>query len=181
MPGTLIIVPNVNIKTVKTRIMKTTNIQKKLSLFAIFFALIISGQLKANTTEANSSALTAETAPALKAAHIAALPGPWELLGKRKVNYGLDRDEIMVTAREGGFTKLKLRVLKSPINLHRFVVHYGNGSKQEVAVRKKIPAGGETRVIDLKGGKRVIRKIVFWYDTKGLQKKRATVAVWGRH
>ncbi|MCB0637636.1 MAG: hypothetical protein KDC54_13495, partial [Lewinella sp.] len=33
-------------------------------------------------------------------------PPVWEKLGQRRVNYGLDRDEILVTAAEGRFTAL---------------------------------------------------------------------------
>ena len=43
------------------------------------------------------------------------LPPRWERLGTRKVNFRLDRDEIMVTAREGAFTGLKMKVSGSPI------------------------------------------------------------------
>lgn len=110
-----------------------------------------------------------------------AFPPRWELLGSRKVNYRLDRDEIMVTAREGVFSKVKLKVRKGGINMHRMVIHFRNGEKQEVAIRKNIAVNGETRVIDLKGGRRVIRKVVFWYDTKGVAGRRATVNLWGRN
>ncbi len=110
-------------------------------------------------------------------------PPRWEKLGQRAVNYGLDRDEIAVTARDGRFTAIKLMIKKSPINLHRVVIHFGNGTKQEVNVRNKIPAGGETRVIDIQGGRRVISKVVFRYDTKGLLRMRSkgVVELWGRH
>ena len=106
---------------------------------------------------------------------------PWEKLGMRMVNYGLDRDEIPVTLAEGTFTSVKLIVNHSPINMHRFVVHFSNGSTQEVWVRKAIPRGGETRIIDLEGGKRGIKKVVFWYDTKKLARGRAVVELWGGH
>lgn len=105
----------------------------------------------------------------------------WEKLGQRNVNYRLDKDEIMVTAREGRFTAIKIMVRKSPINLHKAIIHFANGTRQEINVRDKIPAGGETRTIDIKGGKRVISKVVFWYDTKGLQDKKAVVELWGKH
>lgn len=110
-----------------------------------------------------------------------ATPPRWEKLGQRNVNYGLDKDEIKVTARDGRFTAVKIMVRKSPINLHKAVLHFGNGSKQEINLRKNIPAGGETRVIDIKGGKRVINKVVFWYDTKGILNRKAVVELWGRH
>lgn len=110
----------------------------------------------------------------------ASIQGRWEMLGQRKVNRSLDRDEIIVTAREGAFRKAKLMVRKSPINMHRCVIHFRNGDTQEVAIRNNIPAGGETRVIDIEGNRRIITKVVFWYDTKGLQDK-AVVELWGRH
>ncbi len=108
-------------------------------------------------------------------------PGAWELLGTRTVKYGLDRDEISVTAREGFFTALKIKVNRSALNMHKMVIHFGDGSNEEVAVRNNFKAGQESRVIDLPGNRRVITKVVFWYDTKNLKKSRAVVELWGRH
>lgn len=108
-------------------------------------------------------------------------PPRWEFLGQKKVDYGLDRDEIYVTAKEGAFTKVKLIVRKSGINLHRVVIHFGNGGTQEVQVRNNLSAGSETRVIDINGGKRVIKKVVFWYDTKNYADRKAVLELWGRH
>lgn len=105
----------------------------------------------------------------------------WEKLGERKVNYGLDRDEILVTAAEGRFTALKFLVQKGGINLHKVAIHYGNGEVQEIETRNDIPAGGESRVINLPGNRRVIRKVVFWYDTKNYANQKASVELWGRH
>lgn len=109
------------------------------------------------------------------------LRGGWEKLGSKKVNFGLDRDEIIVTARDGRFTKLKIKVKKGGINMHKMVVHFGDGGTQNVAMRNNIGRGGESRVIDLQGGKRVIKKVVFWYDTKNLSARRAKIELWGRH
>jgi hypothetical protein len=108
-------------------------------------------------------------------------PPRWEKLGERKVNFGLDHDEILVTAGEGRFTALKFLVKKGGINMHKMVVHFGDGSTEEIELRNDIPAGGESRVIDLPGKKRVIRKVAFWYDTKNYADKKAVVELWGRH
>lgn len=109
------------------------------------------------------------------------VPPKWELLGSRKVNYGLDKDEIIVTAREGVFSALKIKVLRGGINLHRVAVHFGNGEVEELEVRENIPANGESRVLDLPGNKRVVQKVVFWYDTKNYAGKKAVVNLWGRN
>ncbi|MEB3346537.1 hypothetical protein U6A24_13750 [Aquimarina gracilis] len=105
----------------------------------------------------------------------------WDHLGTRKVNYRLDRDVIKVTAKEGGFTKLKVKVTGGAINMHRMVVQYGNGKKEEIQLRHNFSRKSSTRVIDLKGNKRIIRDITFFYDTKNLSRKRAKVHVFGRH
>lgn len=105
----------------------------------------------------------------------------WEFLGARKIDYRLDRDEILVTRAEGVFSAIKLKVRRSPINLHKVVIHYGNGEVDEIETRNNIRAGGETRVIDLPGNKRVIQKVVFWYDTKNLAARKGVLELWGRH
>ena len=106
----------------------------------------------------------------------------WIFLGERTVDRALDRDEIYVTAKDGVFDKIKLEVKRSKVNFHKVVVHYANGSKEEIALRGEIPAGGQTRAIDLEGKKRIIKKVVFYYDTKGLLKKKAKVRLLGhRH
>ncbi len=110
-----------------------------------------------------------------------AFPPKWELLGSRKVNYGLDKDEIVVTRQEGVFSALKIKVKRGGINLHRVAVHFRNGEVQELEVREDIPAEGESRVLDLTGNKRIIVKVVFWYDTKNYANQKAVVNLWGRH
>ena len=105
----------------------------------------------------------------------------WEKLGQKTVNYGLDKDIINVTARKGSFNSIKLVFQGGAMNMHRCVVHYRNGGQQKVNLKGQYRGGDETRVIDLEGGNRVITKVVFWYDTKNLARKKSTVNLWGRH
>ncbi|GAA4277373.1 DUF2541 family protein [Aquimarina mytili] len=105
----------------------------------------------------------------------------WDHLGSRVVNYRLDKDVIKVTAKEGGFKKLKVKVTGGALNMHRMVVHYGNGQKDVIKLRHNFSRRSATRIIDLKGGKRIIRDITFFYDTKNLSQKKAKVHVYGRH
>jgi hypothetical protein len=51
---------------------------------------------------------------------------------------------------------------------------------QDVALKGNFRQGNETRVIDLAGGLRHLRKIEFWYETKGVRKGKARIAVWGK-
>jgi hypothetical protein len=107
--------------------------------------------------------------------------GSWEHLGSRTVNYRLDKDVIKVTAREGGFKKLKIKVTGGSLNMHKMVIQYGNGKKDVIQLRHNFSRKSETRIIDLKGRKRIIRDITFFYDTKNLSRKKAKVHVFGKH
>lgn len=105
----------------------------------------------------------------------------WERLGTRKVNYGLDHDVIKVNWTEGFFTKLKIVVTGGSLNMHRCVVHFENGSKQEIQLKYNFAKGSTSRVIDLKGNKRLIDRVAFWYDTKNFSGRKAKVTLFGRH
>jgi hypothetical protein len=107
--------------------------------------------------------------------------GPkWRLLGVKKVAFVTEKDVILVGAQKGIFKKIKLTVRKSGVHFRDLKVHFVNGSVMDVQIRKIIPAGGETRVIDLPGHNRYIKKVVFWYKSTKRNIKRATVRLFGR-
>ena len=105
----------------------------------------------------------------------------WDLLGKKKVNFRLEKDVIPVTIVQGLYTAIKLKVKGNDINMHQLIIHFENGTTQRVRIRKNIPDGGSTREIQLTGaGRRVIEKITMLYD-KETRADDATVSVWGKH
>jgi Protein of unknown function (DUF2541) len=104
----------------------------------------------------------------------------WEKIGARKVDYRLEKDVLPVTAAKGTFTKLKFFVKNGAVNFQDVKVFYRNGTVQDIEIRKRIAAGGETRVIDLDGKERVITKIEFIYDTKNSADLKATVVVYAK-
>ncbi len=103
----------------------------------------------------------------------------WTKLGSKKVSYKLDRDVIRVGATDGRFTKLKVQVKGGALNMHKMVVEYGNGTKDNIPLRQDFKNNG-TRIIDLEGNKRVIKDITIFYDTKNRSRRRATVHVFGK-
>lgn len=109
--------------------------------------------------------------------------GPnWVLLGERVVTDRNDHDTIRVGRDRGSFTAVKFEVRRHGVDFHRVVIHFANGEDQKVEMRNSIPAGGETRVIDIDGANRIITSIDFWYDAKTLGRGRsATVRSVGRH
>lgn len=108
--------------------------------------------------------------------------GPrWELLGERTVTDKADHDVLPVTAARGTFRSLKLEVRGRAVQFHSVKIHFGDGETQEVELRNVIPAGGESRVIDIDGRDRVVRSIEFRYDAQSLLGKKAVVKVYGRN
>jgi hypothetical protein len=101
-------------------------------------------------------------------------------LGEKLVNDRLDHDALIVTAAKGNFTGIILRVKGASVDFHKVIVVFGNSETQEIALRNTIPAGGSSRVIDLKGNDRVIRGIEFWYDANTIRGRKAIVRVFGR-
>jgi hypothetical protein len=59
------------------------------------------------------------------------------------------------------------------------VVVYEDGAPENIEVRNDIPKGGESRSIDLKGGKRKLKSVEFWFDTKGVLNGKAEVILYG--
>lgn len=101
------------------------------------------------------------------------------LLGQRAVNDRADHDVIPVTGVKGEFKGIKLTVQRAAVDFHRVLVHYGNGTKQEIELRNTIPAGGESRIIDLTGAERIINRVEFWYDANTIRGRRAVVRLFG--
>lgn len=104
----------------------------------------------------------------------------WVFLGQRHVNDKAERDTVEVTASEGTFEAVKLRVKRHAVRFYRVTVIYGAGTSDDLELRDVIPAGGESRVLDLRGGNRVIKRIEFAYEAKTLGRKGAVVEVYGR-
>ena len=90
-------------------------------------------------------------------------PVSWEYLGQAQVDGLRDHDVIAVGRTEGRFQNLQIRVARAPILFERVVVHYANGANEVVSLRNRIPAGGQSRSIDLSGGDRAINSVEVWY------------------
>jgi hypothetical protein len=106
--------------------------------------------------------------------------GSWRVIGTTEAGFKADHDGILVQGPFNDFRRIKFKVTGAPLNLQRLVVTYDSGVPDPIDVRHSIPEGGESRQIDLKGaGKRRIRRIDFWYDTKGFLKGKAHVTVFG--
>jgi len=138
-------------------------------LLALPAALLISLSLMAGTVEAQQVVQPR-----------AGSPGEWRLIGQTHADHAADHDSIIVKGPFDNFRKIKFKVTDAPLNMQHMVVTYDNGQPDKIDIRQNIPQGGESRAIDLRGiGKRSVRRVDFWYDTKGFLKGKADVTVFG--
>jgi hypothetical protein len=59
-------------------------------------------------------------------------------------------------------------------------VRYGNGSFDDIPTRFRVPQGGYSRVIDLRGGERYLRSVSFLYRRAVNGRGPAFIELWGR-
>lgn len=103
----------------------------------------------------------------------------WEKLGSRLVNGKGDRDSIHVGRLEGRFAALRFKVRHSSMKMHDVVVVFEDGSKYSPNTPTFFDRGTLSKVYDLPGTRRAIRRIDFRYsDLPG--GGAAEVEVWAR-
>jgi hypothetical protein len=103
----------------------------------------------------------------------------WKFIGDKIAAYGVDRDVLWVTGNDA-FRQIKIRVTSAPLHIIDMDVYFENGEKMNVPLKNNFRQGQESRVIDFPGGLRQIKKIEFLYETIGVRKGKARVAVWGK-
>lgn len=104
----------------------------------------------------------------------------WIHLGDKHVDGNSDHDKISLGSAEGRFRQLQIRVDDAAVNFQRVVVHFGNGGDEELQFREVINPGGATRAMDLRGRRRMIKSVEFWYEKANWGSKRPTVRLYGR-
>lgn len=103
----------------------------------------------------------------------------WKFIGDKIAAFGVDRDVLYVTGNDA-FSQIKVKVTDAPLHIIDMDVYFENGEKMNVPLKNKYRQGQESRVIDFPGGIRQIKKIEFLYETIGVKKGRARVAIWGK-
>ncbi len=147
------------------------SIVMKLPMLLRTTALVAAASFLLTTTSVGQTVAKPQPAP----------PGAWTVIGSTVADYDLDHDSILIRGRFDHFSKIMFKVTEAPLHMHRVVVTYENGQPDEIPVKEKIKKGGESRAIDLRGeGMRGIRRIDFWYDTRGSSGERAVVTVFGK-
>jgi hypothetical protein len=87
----------------------------------------------------------------------------WDKLGERMVDGKSDRDGIAVGRAEGKFSVIQLKVEQSSLEMFDVVVSFADGTSFSPNTRVTFGQGSTSRVIDLPGEKRVIKRVDFKY------------------
>jgi hypothetical protein len=103
----------------------------------------------------------------------------WHKIGNATADFSKERQEVIVMGADR-FASLKFKVKDAPLDLLSLEVFYESGDNQNITLGTPIQKNGESRVIDLNGGERDLKKIVFVYKTlPNSTDKKAEVEIWG--
>ena len=86
----------------------------------------------------------------------------WDFMGYTQVDSSQDHGRIQITRRDVHFRTIQLRVSGEAIFFDRLVVHFDDGTSQELMVSDRISPGGKDYVIDLLG-ERSLASVELWY------------------
>lgn len=87
----------------------------------------------------------------------------WVTLGSRTVSLFRDHDTIRVGLTSGLFSKMRMSVTGNAVFVQDLHVTFGNGTGADIPVRFMFLPGTSSRVIDLPGAARFIRRIDLTY------------------
>ncbi|HET7679736.1 MAG TPA: hypothetical protein VFK79_06325 [Xanthobacteraceae bacterium] len=104
----------------------------------------------------------------------------WVQLGCRDVDLNVDRDVVQVDRRDGRFSAIRLRAAGNAVQMFDLKVIYGNGEPDDIPVRARIPEGGTSGPLDLRGRDRAIDRIQMIYARVPNFRGRARICVDGR-
>ncbi len=100
-------------------------------------------------------------------------------LGERWVDGAVDHDAVHVGRRDGRFTSLMVVVERAPVEIFDMQVTFGDNQRWIVPMRLVFGPDSTSRMIDLPGGARIIRRVDFRYANLAAG-ARAKVELWGR-
>jgi hypothetical protein len=112
--------------------------------------------------------------------HAQAAAANWVQLGCREVDLNVDRDVVQVDRRDGRFSAVRLRAAGNAVQMLDLKVIYGNGEPDDIPVRARIPEGGTSGPLDLRGHDRAIDRIQMIYARVPNWRGRARLCVDGR-
>ena len=98
----------------------------------------------------------------LRPSHVRDAQDDWVHLGVRAVDFRVDHDVIRAAA-QGRFRRIRIVVEGGDLELFNVRVTFGDGAVFSPATRVYFKEDSRSRVIDLPGSARIVRRIDFYY------------------
>jgi hypothetical protein len=103
----------------------------------------------------------------------------WHKIGETTVDFKKQKEEVMVMGANR-FASIKFKVTNAPINISSVEIFYESGDNQMTNLDYSVQAPGESSIVNLNGGERNVKKIVFVYKTPPNNKDaKSHVEIWG--
>jgi hypothetical protein len=117
--------------------------------FALALAAVV---LTLNVVNAQQPAVMTSTKPG------------WHKIGETTASMKSEKDEIAVMGADK-FKAIMLKVTDASVHIASLVVYYEGGDAQNINVASDMKAGQESKVFELKGGTREIKRVGFVYKS----------------
>jgi hypothetical protein len=103
----------------------------------------------------------------------------WKVMGDAEIKRASGTATINVGAEEGLAKRIKFEVRGTDVEFKKVTVTYENGDPEEVEIRDTVRRGGKSRAIDLKGGNRVIKKVLIAFKVDKDPDRNARIVLMG--
>lgn len=105
-------------------------------------------------------------------------PDQWEYISTRKINTKNEQDEIVVKQKAIKYQSIKLEMIHGSINLWQVTMIFKDDTKQIVEIRKTIK-DGTSKEIKIDSDHGPLKKIIYNYDTRGVDANKAKIKLYG--
>jgi len=108
------------------------------------------------------------------------IPPGYVLLGSREVNFGVDRDTIVIRPARPPIRQLIVVARMNPVEVYNIKVDFAAGGSFDSPATARLFPKRDRIMIDLPGNARQVREVVFRYRKLLNAARRAVVELWGR-
>ncbi len=103
----------------------------------------------------------------------------WVALARALLDPTAERTELVVDPPSARLRSFRLRARGGAIDVIHLTVVFGNHRRFDIPLRSIVPAGGESRVIDLPGDDRRISRVFLRHAPVGGAPGRVELSAWG--
>jgi hypothetical protein len=109
------------------------------------------------------TALLAVLAALLTATSLLARGRAWNFLGYTKFDGNRNHGEMKIRRSDRAFRTLQLRFSGDAIFFDRLLIHFGNGTSQELVVSGRISSDAMEYVVEFPSNGKGLESVEFWY------------------